>query len=851
LNQLRVVRRQNAWRILARQFESIIVHLLLAASVVSLIYGERLDAIGIAVVIVINAGIGFATEYQAVRSIEALARLSITQARVRRDGSVRVIEAQDLVPGDIVVLEAGDVVSADIRIVEASKLQADESTLTGESEPVTKHSDPVSPDASLPDRRSMLFNGTAITRGSGAGVVVATGMATQLGEISALVEEADQGRTPLERRLEQLGRGLLWLTLGIATVVSIIGILAGRGILMMFQTGVALAVAAIPEGLPIVATITLAHGVWRMARRNAVVRRLSAVETLGATSVILMDKTGTLTENLMSVTELWLPSGRVAVRPANDGVPFLLEGNPIKASQGPALQEALELGVLCNNASLGDGDSPTTGASGEPVEIALLAAAASAGMRRADLAGFAEEREEAFDPEVKMMATYHVLPAGYRVAVKGAPEAVLAHCDSLWLPGRSTELTGAERQTWLKRSSEMAEKGLRVLALATKNSPTIQEEPYQGLALVGLAGMHDPPREGVRNVVTSFHRAGVRVVMATGDHAATAASITAAIGLTDGNAVKVVEGWQLEEDRAVPRPLVESASVFARVSPKQKLNLIRMFQEWGAVVAMMGDGVNDAPALRKADIGIAMGRRGTEVAREAADMVLRDDALETVVTAIEEGRVIFNNIRTFVLYLLSCNLSEVLSVGLAAATTFPLPVLPLQILFLNLLTDVFPALALGMNKGGRDVMREPPRLAGEPILTRRMWWAAAGGGMVLTAAVLGSFAIALYGFKAGRDAAVTISFLTLAITQLLHVFNMAPHASIFKNPVTRNPYVWLALAVCGGILLTVLHTPVLAEILRIAPLDRRGWTVVATMSSAPVVVVQFFRALKRLGRRPR
>ena len=826
LNQLRTKRRESSWRVLANQFKSLIVLLLVVAAVVSVLYDERLDAIAILAVVVINAAIGFVTELRAVRSMEALAKLSRTRARVRREGTIQEIAAQELVPGDIVIVEAGDVVSADIRLVQASKLQANESTLTGESLPVGKRREPAAEDAPLAERFSMLFKGTTITRGSGEGVVVATGMATQIGEISALVEESELGEAPLEARLDRLGRGLIWATAGIASLVSIAGVIAGRDILTMLKTGVALAVAAIPEGLPIVATMTLAQGMWHLARHNALIRRLSAVETLGATSVIFTDKTGTLTENRMTVTKLWLPSGMVEI--GGEALPC-----------APDVREALELGALCNNAALGESDSGTEGASGDPVEIALLAVAAKAGLYRADIEGSSEEFEEPFDPETKMMATYHKTDSHYRVAVKGAPESVLEHC----------RLTGEERTLWLQRNREMSEQGLRVLALATKTCSSTSEPPYRELVFSGLVGMHDPPSEGVERILESFRGAGVRVIMVTGDQAGTAASIARAIGMLKSGTNGVLEGRHLQIDGETNPQLHQSiahASVFARVSPKQKLDLIRIYQENGAVVAMTGDGVNDAPALKKADIGIAMGKRGTEVAREAADMVLSDDSLQTIVVAIEQGRVIFGNIRKFVVYLLSCNLSEILTVGLFAMTSLPMPILPIQILFLNLLTDVFPALALGLGKGDPAIMRSPPRPAGEPIVTRANWLCVSGNGLLLSGAVIGAFLIALLVLELEIQVAVTISFLTLALAQLLHVFNMTgPDSGLFRNEVTENPFVWGALALCIGMLLLVLYQPMFAEVLRLSAPDALGWSVVAGMAFLPLLVLQTIRAFRR------
>ncbi|HEY8504335.1 MAG TPA: cation-transporting P-type ATPase [Gemmataceae bacterium] len=852
-NRLREVRRKSAWRILADQFESLIVLLLVAAAVLSLAFGKYPEAVAIAAVIALNTAIGFFTELRAVRSMEALRRLGSLTARVRRGGQVRELPAPELVPGDIVLVEGGDLVSADLRLVEASKLQADESALTGESLPVGKEVGPVPEGAALGERKGMLFKGTAVTRGSGEGVVVATGMRTELGQISELVAEAEPQQTPLEARLEQLGHYLIWLTLGIVVLAVLAGVSSGKPLLLMIETAIALAVAAIPEGLPIVATVALARGMWRMARRNALINQLAAVEALGATGVIFTDKTGTLTENRMTVTLLVTAAGEVEVR--GEGEPFPPDGNPLNPGGQEVLREALEVGVLCNNASLrpaGAGDAEAQGV-GDPLEVALLAAGERAGLRREELTRKWEEvREEPFDPDVRMMATFHRDGGRVRVAVKGAPEAVVPVCTRVREAGGGRELTEEERQEWLRRSQGLAARGLRMLALATKDVDDPGAPPYEGLTLLALVGLLDPPRGDVRDAIRQCREAGIRVVMVTGDHAATAATIADAVGLAERGEAVVVEGKDLKDPREMSEAELRRAReavVFARVSPRQKLDLISLYQERGAVVAMTGDGVNDAPALKKADIGVAMGRRGTQVAREAADMVLKDDAFSTIVAAIEQGRVIFNNIRKFVVYLLSCNISEILIVALAAAADAPLPVLPLQILFLNLVTDVFPALALGAGEGEPGAMKRPPRPPGEAILTRRHWLAVGGYGLLITVAVLGAFALALSWLGMGTQQAVTVSFLTLGFAQVWHVFNMRQSGSgLWGNEVTRNPFVWGAVALCAALLLAAVYLPGLRTVLGVADPGAAGWGLVLGMSLIPLAAGQFLKEMaKRAG----
>jgi Ca2+-transporting ATPase len=836
-NRLTTHRRRSLVSLIAAQFKSLIMGLLAVAGGVAYAFGEHLEAAAVGVVIVLNAAIGFFTEWRAVRSMEALFVLGTVTTRVRRGGRVSEMPAEDLVLGDVVLVEGGDIVSADLRLVEASKLQADESALTGESVPVGKSVAPVELDTPLAERRPMLYKGTSVVRGSGEAVVVATGMGTELGAITRLVAEAEEEATPLERRLAELGRRLIGITLAITAAVTLIGILTGRPVLLMIETGLALAVAAIPEGLPVVATIALARGLHRMARRNALVNRLSSVETLGATGVICTDKTGTLTENKMALSRLALGSGDVDLGP-HSGTP------------SGSLRTALEIGVLCNNATLGPGGAR----SGDPLEAALLEAGRAAGIERpALLTEWPEVREEAFDPEVKMMATYHLRAGRVRVAVKGAPEAVLAASAHTLDEAGPAPLTGPHRRQWEARNEAMAYAGFRVLAVAEREVKRWDEPPYRDLVFVGLLGLADPPRADVREALAACRRAGIDVVMVTGDQPVTAQGIGAAIGLT-GDGEAVVHGSEIPPIDVMDEPMrrrLLDARLFARVTPRQKLDLIELHQRSGRIVAMTGDGVNDAPALKKADIGIAMGRRGTQVAREAAGMVLQDDAFATIVAAIEEGRAIFENIRKFVRYLLSCNVSEVMVVGLAALVGSTLPILPLQILFLNLVTDVFPALALGLGAGAEHLMRRPPRDAAEPVLVRRDWQAIAFYGVAFTVAVIGTLEIALQVFAWPEREAVTLSFLTLAFAQLWHVFNMREEGTnLLRNEVTENPFVWAALVLCVVLILAAVYIPPIVGVLHVEPPTLAGWGLVLVLSLVPLAAGEVRRRSVRRDEEP-
>jgi Ca2+-transporting ATPase len=822
-------------RILLDQFRGPVVAILAAAALVSMMLAHWLEAGAIGLVLAIDAAIGFTAEWRAIRSMEALRALGRTRVRVRRDGRDLLVDDESLVVGDIVIVEAGDIVAADARILEANKLEADESMLTGESEPVAKSIEPVPAPTAAADRTCMLHRGTTVVRGSGLAVVVAIGMNTEVGLVAGLAEAAEDTVTPLERRLQRLGSRLLWMVLAITAITVLIGVARGRGVVEMLEIGVALAVAAIPEGLPIVATVALARGLWRLARHQALVNRLAAVEVLGATGVIIADKTGTLTENRMRVVRLEF----------NDGAIDLGASNAAPDAELARIRvESLETMALCNNAALPREGDDRSDRAGDPLELAMLVAASDAGIDRPRLLEqFPETCEEPFDPATRRMITVHGRSAPFRVAAKGAAEAIVPACGAIRATTGDQPFDDVARHAWLDRADALAADGLRVLAIAT-GSVAMPDAPLdRDLVFLGLVGLRDPPRRDVAAALEHCRHAGLRVVMATGDHPGTARRIAHDLGILDAASPPdaVVEGRGFA---STPERALLDAGVFARVDPAQKIEIIRLHQRAGSIVAMTGDGVNDAPALRQADIGVAMGRRGTAVAREAADMVLQDDAFSSIVRAIRHGRVIDQNIRRFVRYLLSCNLSEVAVVLGATAMNLPMPILPLQILYLNLVTDVFPALALGVGEGAVGIMRRPPRPADAPIVSRRGWFVIGWQGTAIAAATIIALITAAGWLMMTPAQAVTTSFLTLGLAQVWHVLDMRGLGSHpFRNDVIRNPWVLGSIVLCLMLLAAAVHVPLLSGPLGLdadePAVAVRIWSLAIACSLLPVAMIQF------------
>ncbi len=843
-NTLAEAAQRSALSSLVHQFASLLVGLLAAAASIALLLGDTLEAAAILLVLVLNAAIGFATEWRAAGALDALRDEEIPQARVRRDGDEHTVPASTLVPGDVVLLAAGDRVPADGRLVEQAELRVDEAALTGESLPVSKEAEAtVEVQAPLGDRYNMLYRGTSVRDGRAILLVTETGQRTEMGRIGSMLHTVEETNTPLEVQLAELSRTLMLVVLGLCLIIVCIGWLRGHAWLYMLEVGISLAIAAVPEGLLAVTTMTLALGVQRMARRHALVRRLPVVEALGSTTVICTDKTGTLTRNEMTVTTYHVDGTDVG-------------GTELAEPLPPALALAVRIGALCNDAEI-DREDTTTQFLGDPTEAALLVAAEKAGMSLASLdQDYPRVDELPFSSETRCMVTVHRTPEGTLIAcMKGAPAEVLAACTHEAHADATIPLTEKSRDAQVEANAELGAAALRVLALAWRELPESYrpDDLTTGLTFVGLVGMRDPLREGTQQTLALCRTAGIRTVMITGDQASTATEIARQLGLDrdlQGQALRTVHGRELHNlPDADWLALVRDTAVFARVSPEDKLRIVEALQELGHIVAMTGDGVNDAPALRKADIGVAMGIRGTEVAKDAADMVLADDNFSTIVAAVEQGRIVVQGIRRFIHYLFSCNLAEILTVFVAIMIGWPLPLGVLQILWLNLVTDVFPALALALEPSAAGVMQRPPRDPHTPLLSLRFSGLIVWQGVVLAACTLASFAIALQWYGAegiGLQRAVTISFMTLALAQTAHVFNVRSRSrSLVSAHFWANGWLWGSTVLCVVLQLLALSVPLLRDVLNTVPLGAADWGLISAGALTPVLIVEVVKLVQR------
>ena len=844
-NTLQRIQSRSAWRVFIDQFASIVIALLAIATAISFATGDNAEAIAILVVLGLNAAVGFATEWQASRAMDALRRQSHTLSRVRRNGFEATIDAGEIVPADIIILNAGDRVPADARVIEAVRLEAEESALTGESTTVEKNVAAVSAQTPLAERHSMLYLGTAVAAGRGVAVVVSTGTATELGKIGRLVATSTKERSPLEIQLAQLGRRLVYLVLAIAAVVMATGWLRGDGVWLMVQVAVSLAVAAVPEGLPAVTTLILALGVLRMAQQRAIIRRLAAVQTLGSTTVICADKTGTLTENRMTVREYYLSDGRRVE----------IEGCERSTEDDPLLKQAVRIGVLCSEASFRAEATDATRTIGDPTETALLVVADALVLDVShERAIHPKIAEQPFHTSAKRMTTLHRKDDGQHfAALKGAPAVVLTacshYCDGA---GNKVRLDQESFKKFTAANEQMANRALRVLALAVKhfdtNAEQMSDEALEsGYTFIGLVGMIDPPRPGVAEAIRCANTAGIRTVMLTGDQLSTGIAIARELGLGKKEPTALHASDLVDTEPARLADLARNTDVFARVSPEEKLQIVEALQQAGEIVAVTGDGVNDAPALKRANIGIAMGQRGTEVAKEAADVVLADDNFETILRAVKGGRTIYSNITKFVHMMFSHNLGEVLVIFTAIAAGWPLPLLPLQILWMNLVTDVFPALALAVEPASKDVMNRPPRsshttLLSKPFLILIGWQAA-----MLAIIVLGVYSWALEVYGPGAHSR-TIALFALVSVQLGHTFNCRSRTRSAADGIFSNPFLWIAALIVVTLQLFAVYLSPLAAVLGTVKPSATDWIVITSCGLLTIAIVEVTKFVARRRR---
>ena len=867
LNEMRPRRRKSRKQIFFGQFQDFMVLILLGAALLSSFLGEYIDAGTIMLIVLLNAVLGFVQEYRAEASLEALRKLAVPQATVLRNGMVQQVPARFLVPGDILVLETGQRVAADARLIKSHFLEVEEAALTGESLPTRKNATFLTPsNSALGDRSNMIFSGTTVRRGRGKAIVCATGMRTEVGQIADLLNEIEPEKTPLAKRLEHLGRRLVWACLGICFVVVVTGVWRGEPLLLMCLAGISLAVAAIPEGLPAIVTVALALGVQRMIRRNAIVRKLAAVETLGCVTVICSDKTGTLTQNVMTVQKIFTEEGEFSVTGQGYDIrgEFQTGGENIAPQKNAGLRLCLEIGVLCNNSEVVHHKVTIHGlwrkepkdfqVEGDPTEGALVAVGAKAGIWRSDLEKKAERVSEIpFEPQRRRMSVLYKQTGKKEqfLYVKGAPDTVIPLCDRFYQNGRECLLTPTERSRIEAQYEAMTNQALRVLALAYRLvsadvcAENVDEALEQELVFVGLVGMIDPPRESVKESLNLCQQAGIRTVMITGDHPNTAVAIARELALLKKDHGTVIIGTEL--DRLSDKELahrVNDVVVFARVSPGHKLRIVRALKSRGHIVAMTGDGVNDAPAIKEADIGISMGISGSDVAKEAAAMILTDDHFSTIVAAVAEGRGIYDNIRKFIRYLLACNTGEVLTMFLAACLALPLPLLPVQILWVNLVTDGLPALALGVDRKDPAIMLRPPRFPRESLFSRGLSRKIIARGLQIGCSTIAVF---FFTYTVQNDLALarTMALTTLVFCQLFHVFDCrSEFFSILDIGFFSN---WqLLLAVTGSVSmhLAVLYLPVLSSLFSLVPLHLGDWAVILCLSGWTL----FVSLIRRLWR---
>ena len=839
-NELAEGRKKTIFGMFLEQFKSIMIVILIIAAVISGFMSELTDMIIILVVVVVNAVLGVMQESKAEKALAALKKMSSPHVKVIRNGDTKQINTEDIVPGDIVLLEAGDYVPADMRLLQSASLKIEEAALTGESVPVDKMTEAIEKsDIVIGDRKNMAYSGSSVTYGRGMGVVTATGMDTEVGRIASHLSETESQETPLQKKLSEMSKYLTVVIIGVSVVIFLAGILQGRQTFEMFLTAISLAVAAIPEGLPAVITIVLAMGVQKMAKRNSIVRKLSAVETLGSTEIICSDKTGTLTQNKMTVQEVYLND--MAHRAAD-----FTEAN----SNYAILMHSL---VLCNDSKTsGNGNGPVEFL-GDPTETALAYFAASKGILKEDADKLAPRVSEIpFDSERKLMSTINKVEGNYRVVTKGAPDVLLERCDRMLTADGIHMMTETDKERIIKANGSMAGKALRILAVAIRDIQEVPENPTSedmenGMVFVGLVGMIDPPRPEVKEAVRVCAEAGIRPIMITGDHRDTAAAIAKELGIVKSED-EVITGSELNkisEDEF--DTLVAKYSVYARVSPEHKVRIVNAWKKKGKVVAMTGDGVNDAPALKAADIGIGMGITGTDVAKGVSNMVLTDDNFATIVIAVEEGRKIYSNIRKSIQFLLSSNLGEVVTLFIATMLNWTI-LFPIHILWVNLVTDTLPALALGMEGAEKDVMKQKPRKSKSSFFSDGVGVSIIYQGLFKGLLTLAVFYIGIRFYT--QEIAVTMAFATLGLIQLTHSLNVRSNTkSLLKLGLFTNMYLIGAIVIAAILQVSVIIIPGLNDIFRVQHLELAQWGIVLAASLAIIPVVEVAKALHNLKER--
>lgn len=811
---------KTLWQMIFEQISDFMIIILIVAAVLSIVAHEVVDGVVILGIVVLNAVLGITQERKASNALAALKSMAAPKAKVIREGKIDLIDSKDLVPGDVVVLESGDYVPADLILFESINLKIDESALTGESVAVDKVIGQIKEDAAIGDRTNSAFMSTIVTYGRGKGIVVGTGMTSEIGKIATMLNETKESKTPLQEKLASFGKMLGMICIAVCVIIFALGVYRGEPMLDVFMTAISLAVAAIPEGLPAVVTVVLAMGVTRMVSRHAIMKNLGAVETLGSTTVICTDKTGTLTQNKMTVLKIYDGEEEWQV----SGTGYKTSGEIVSdtSKSSDVIDKLLKAAVLCNDAKIKDED-----VIGDPTEGALIVLGAKGGIDQEKChQTYPRLGEFPFDSDRKLMSTKHKIGDDYVMFTKGAPDVALSRCTKIMINNEIRDITDEDRRRILGKNKSYASKALRVLGytykLVNENSNLFDEE--HELVFLGLTCMIDPPREEAKEAVKLCKKAGIRVVMITGDHITTASAIAMELGIIQ-DADEALEGHKIDdydEDAFIEK--VKKTSVFARVSPEHKVRIVESVKAGGDVAAMTGDGVNDAPALKRADIGIAMGITGTDVSKEAADMILTDDNFASIVDAVEEGRIIYSNIRKFVGFLLSCNIGEILIIFIAMLSGWAVPLVPIQLLWINLITDSFPAFALGLEKGEKNIMNQKPRNPSEPIVDRTMKIALGFQSVGLTLAVLGSYRL---GFVMAGDVspelqltiARTFSFITLIIGEMLRAYSArSEHQSLFTLNIFENKYLNYSVAGAIVLLFVVVYVPFLQPIFSTAPL---------------------------------